>query len=145
MAFREKTSDQVMGKMILFFGCRSKKVDYLYQEELTALLKSGVLHDVYLAQSRDEGHQKRYVQDEVFTQRALIYWLLEHEMGHIFVCGDSQMADGVRKSLVKAFASEARLDHDEAQNWMDDLLTQNRYHEDVFGAKQSFYLAQDGY
>jgi sulfite reductase alpha subunit-like flavoprotein len=116
-----------------------KKVDYLYQQELTALLRRGVVHEVFLALSREEGHRKRYVQDEVYAQRALIHWLLERESGHIFVCGDAQMADGVRKSLVKVFASEGQLDDIEAQNSVDDLLNQNRYHEDVFGDIHSFY------
>ncbi|KAI1285722.1 Nitric oxide synthase, inducible [Halotydeus destructor] len=128
-----------LGKCILFFGCRSKKVDYVYQQELTTLLRRGVVHEVFLALSREENHKKRHVQDEVFAQRSLLYWILEREGGHIYVCGDAQMADGVRKSLLKVFTTEGGSDEAEAQNAVDDLLNQNRYHEDVFGAIHSFY------
>lgn len=127
-----------LGKCILFFGCRSRNVDYLYQQEHLQLLRSGSLDKVFLALSREENHKKMYVQDEIYAQRELVYSLLENEGAHVYVCGDAQMADGVRKSLLKVYANEANCDETEAQNAVDDLLNQSRYHEDVFGAIHSF-------
>lgn len=125
-----------LGKCVLFFGCRSKHIDYLYEEEHSQLLRRGILHDVFLALSRED--QKTYVQDEVYTQRSLVFALLEREGAHVYVCGDAEMADGVRKSLLKVYTSEASYDESDAQNAIDDLFNESRYHEDVFGAVHSF-------
>lgn len=125
-----------LGKCVLFFGCRSKSVDYLYEQEHSELLSRGILHKVFLALSR-EG-KKTYVQDEVYTQRSLIFDMLEFEGAHLYVCGDAEMADGIRESLIKVYLSEASYDESEAQNAIDDLFNQNRYHEDVFGAMHSY-------
>lgn len=127
-----------LGKCILFFGCRSKNVDYVYKQEHSQLLNRGILNEIYLALSREENHKKNYVQDEIYTQRALVYSLLEREGAHIYVCGDAQMADGVRKSLLNVYTSETSCDQTEAQNAIDDLLNESRYHEDVFGAIHTF-------
>ncbi len=125
-----------LGKCIFFFGCRSKNVDDLYSEEHSQLLHSGIVDSVFFALSR-EG-KKTYVQDEVYTHRSLVYALLEREGAHLYVCGDADMADGVQKSLIQVYISEASYDDSKAQNAVDDLFNQNRYHEDVFGAMHSF-------
>lgn len=70
----------------------------------------------------------------MFKQRALIYWLLTNENAHIYVCGDALMADGVRKTFIKVMESEAKMKENDAQYVVEDLVNQNRYHEDVFGA-----------
>lgn len=127
-----------LGKCILFFGCRSKNVDYLYQEEHSQLLRRGNLHQVFLALSREEGRKKTYVQDEVYIQRALVYSLLENDGAHVYVCGDAEMADEVRKSLVNVYINGRGCEESEAKNAIHDLMNQCRYHEDVFGAIHSF-------
>ncbi len=125
-----------LGECILFFGCRSKNVDYLYEIEQSELVRRGILHKIFLALSRED--RKIYVQDEVYTQRSLLFTLLEKQNAHVYVCGDAAMADGVRKSLQKMYTSEASYDESQAQNAIDELFNQNRYHEDVFGALHSF-------
>jgi sulfite reductase alpha subunit-like flavoprotein len=126
-------SNSGIGKAILFFGCRSVKVDQLFAEEIDDLLSRGVLHEVFLALSREDGKKKRYVQHEVFKQRTLVHWLLEKEGAHVYVCGDALMADGVRKSLIKMYESEANMDELKAQDAFDDLRDDGRYHEDIYG------------
>lgn len=125
-----------LGKCILFFGCRSKSVDHLYENEQSELLARGILHKVFLALSRED--RKTYVQDEVYNQRSLIFSLLESDGAHVYVCGDAGMADGVRKSFLQVYISGLSCDESDAQNAIDDLFNQNRYHEDVFGALHSF-------
>lgn len=43
------------------------------------------------------------------------------------------MADGVKKSFLKMFESEVQMNEDEAQKFMDNMINEGRYHEDVFG------------
>lgn len=126
-----------IGKMILFFGCRSSQIDQLYADEMDSLLARGVLHEVYLALSQETNSPKLYVQDQVFKQRNLIYWWLMKENAHVYVCGDARMADGVRRSLIKMFEFEGQLNELDAQDAFDDLRDQARYHEDIYGILHS--------
>lgn len=135
-AIANKSGPGALSKCMLFFGCRSKSVDYLYENELSTLLRRGIVHNVFLALSRED--KKIYVQDEVYAQRSLILVLLARKGAHVYVCGDAGMAEGVRKALEKVYVSEASYSETEAQNAIDDLFNQNRYHEDVFGAFHSF-------
>lgn len=121
-----------MGQAVLFFGCRSTQVDQLYQREIESLLGNGILSEVFLALTREEGVKKRYVQDVLFKQRVLVYGMLK-EGAHVYVCGDAIMAQGVRSSFMRVFESEGRMDKTSAQDAIDDLRDEQRYHEDVFG------------
>jgi sulfite reductase alpha subunit-like flavoprotein len=49
---------ETYGKMFLFFGCRNSKFDNIYGSELSSLLRKGVLHELFLAFSREAGHKK---------------------------------------------------------------------------------------
>lgn len=59
------------GKMFLFFGCRQSKVDNIYGPELTSLLRKGVLHEVFLALSREPGQKKVSFIKFIFFARVL--------------------------------------------------------------------------
>ncbi|KAG0729088.1 NADPH--cytochrome P450 reductase [Chionoecetes opilio] len=45
-----------VGKTVLYFGCRNKDKDYLYEEELAKCTDSGLLK-LYVAFSRDQEHK----------------------------------------------------------------------------------------
>lgn len=135
-AIAEREGIDALGKCVLFFGCRMKSVDNLYGEEQSQLLRRGIMYKVFTALSREGS--KTYVQDEVYAQKSLVFELLDKEGAHVYVCGDAGMADGVRKSLQNVYVSEATIDESEAQNAIDNLFNDNRYHEDVFGAFHSY-------
>ena len=46
------------GQMYLYFGCRSPKIDELYHDELSILLKEKVITQLYLAFSRVPNKKK---------------------------------------------------------------------------------------
>ena len=46
-----------LGKMTLFFGCRTKEM-ILYRSELEALKRDNILSDIYLALSREPSIKK---------------------------------------------------------------------------------------
>ena len=121
---------QLIGKAILFFGCRDLKVDQLYEKEIEDLLSQGVLHEVFLATSRTS-FKKKYVQDELLENRTLVHWMIDKEKAHVYVCGDALMAHGVRKSLVSILENDGQKKG--GQDLLDDLKDEGRYHEDIYG------------
>lgn len=51
-------SSEKLGKIFLFFGCRTSKNDNIYGSELTALQRKGVIEEVFLALSREPERKK---------------------------------------------------------------------------------------
>lgn len=57
---KQSTSDSTLGECTLYFGCRGKHVDFIYQEELEAFEKAKICNNLRVAFSRD-GPSKVYV------------------------------------------------------------------------------------
>ena len=74
-----------VGKSILYYGCRKKQEDYLYQEELEEYEKNGTLTKLNVAFSRDQP-EKVYVTHLLKKDSSMI-WSIIKEGGHIYVCG----------------------------------------------------------
>ena len=74
------------GESILFFGCRSRDVDFLYEDELTRHLEDGSLTKLITAFSREQD-QKVYVQDKIKEFSDEIWTLLQNPLCHVYVCG----------------------------------------------------------
>ena len=70
---------------MLFFGCRHRNEDYIYQEELEGYREGGVLSDLQVAFSRDQP-EKVYVQHLLKKSGAVIWALLEKQ-GYFYICG----------------------------------------------------------
>lgn len=50
-----------IGDIVLFFGCRKKSEDYIYEDELTSYEKDGTIADLHVAFSRDQVRQKLFL------------------------------------------------------------------------------------
>ena len=74
-----------VGDSILYYGCRKKAEDYLYENELEEYLNNKTLTKLNVAFSRDQAH-KLYVQ-HLLQQDATLVWNLIKDGGHIYVCG----------------------------------------------------------
>ena len=74
-----------LGKTVLFFGCRHRAEDYIYEEELEGYRDSGVLGDLQVAFSRDQP-EKVYVQHLLRKSGAAVWELLEKQ-GYFYICG----------------------------------------------------------
>lgn len=79
-----------LGPAYLFFGCRKRSQDYIYEEELKAWAKDGTITRLFVAFSRD-GKHKDYVQHHMECEAKLIAPVLtEAGDGHFYVCGDAK-------------------------------------------------------
>ncbi len=118
---QEREATGATGKSWLIFGNRRFNHDFLYQLEVQAWLKSGVLGEIDLAFSRDQP-EKRYVQHVLWDRRDALHGMLT-EGATLYLCGDAgSMAREVEATLVRILG----------QPVVDALITAGRYRKDVY-------------
>ena len=73
---------------MLFFGCRNRKHDYIYEDELLGYKDNQTLTQLHVAFSREQGH-KVYVQDKLEEPetRETLWHYLNDKNGYFYVCG----------------------------------------------------------
>lgn len=150
------------GRIDLYFGCRNPKY-LLYKDELDQMMETGVLSSINVAFSRQIDKKKTYVQDKLMENNQDICKLIMADGAHVYVCGDVAMADGVYKTLAKILTENnskedtansgpvslesttsnttttttSNRSSDDGETILMNLRNLNRYHEDIFGAKQA--------
>ncbi len=70
---------------MLFFGCRKRSDDFIYEDELLSHKEDGVLTSVHVAFSRDQ-NEKVYVQHKMKDNGEEVWNILENQ-GFFYVCG----------------------------------------------------------
>jgi benzoyl-CoA 2,3-dioxygenase component A len=95
---RRKRLDGATGKLMLFFGARTKE-ELPYFGPLMNLPKDFI--DVSLAFSRAAGQPKRYVQDVLRDRAVDVAALLRDDDTYVYVCGLKGMEDGVLQALTE--------------------------------------------
>ncbi|HTF61794.1 MAG TPA: sulfite reductase subunit alpha [Edaphobacter sp.] len=119
------------GRNWLFFGERSALTDFLYRDELESMYTDGHLTRLDLAFSRDQD-RKIYVQDRMLEQGPEFYHWLQ-EGANIYVCGDAaRMAKDVNAMLHTIVQRQGSLSADAANEYVQQLKDQHRYHRDVY-------------
>lgn len=119
---------------VLFFGCRNRKHDYIYEQELSGFEENKTLNLLHVAFSRDQGH-KVYVQDKIdeAETRKQLWKLLHEQNGRFYVCGDARlMAKAVHQSLIKIAMEEGNMSEPAASEYIDNLQKSGRYLQDVW-------------
>jgi sulfite reductase (NADPH) flavoprotein alpha-component len=117
--------------MWLFFGDQRAKQDFLYEEELLAWHKSGLLNRLDLAFSRDQSF-KIYVQDRIRENSAEL-WRWIDQGGYFYVCGDSKrMAPDVEAALLESIATHSGRGPEYANEYLAAMKKQKRYLRDVY-------------
>ncbi|XP_071099648.1 nitric oxide synthase 1-like [Haliotis cracherodii] len=124
------------GDMRLYFGCRSSSQDHVFDSELAAMKNKRVLKDYYVALSREPGRPKMYVQDMLQQHAKDVYNTMVKVGGHIYICGDVEMADNVKQTLERILREHGKMTPEAARDYVRQLRNENRYHEDIFGAGQ---------
>lgn len=121
-----------VGQTLLFFGCRHPDHDWFCRDEMEGWAADGLV-DLFVAQSAVEGHPWRFVQDAIRAEHDRV-WAAIESGAQIYLCGDGRfMAPAVRDALIAIHQQHAGGDHDAASAWLETLIEQGRFHQDVFG------------
>ena len=127
----EREAREAKGKNWLFFGDQHLATDFLYQDQISDWMKSGLITKLDTAFSRDQA-EKVYVQDRILENAEEFYAWLE-EGGSIYICGDaSRMAKDVDKAIHKAVEIAGGKSEEEAKAYVEGIKKEKRYLRDVY-------------
>ncbi|CAG8564748.1 18697_t:CDS:2, partial [Acaulospora morrowiae] len=128
---KQKTEGDEVGDTVLFYGCRSKNEDFLYENEFDTLFKTlGEGGKLITAFSREKEH-KVYVQHRLLENQKYIWDLIYTRGGYFYVCGDAKnMARDVNNALIKIAQTCGDMDENSATAYIRDLRSRGKYQED---------------
>ncbi|KAJ4263899.1 hypothetical protein NW762_005936 [Fusarium torreyae] len=130
---RLKAVGKPIGKMMLFFGCRSPDQDYLYRDELAEVAKELDGHlEIVTAFSRADGQPKKYVQDKVEERKKEVCELLQ-DSASIYFCGRASMAREVGNVVEESMKTQNNWTDAEARSWAESAKKGSKWLEDVWG------------
>ena len=127
---QERTETAATGRNWLLFGARHAESQFLYQLEWQQALKSGRLHKLDLAFSRDQA-ERVYVQQRLRENAAEVYAWLQGG-AHVYVCGAITMGKDVHQALLAIVQSQGGLSDEDAAEYLSTLQQSGRYARDVY-------------
>lgn len=129
-----------VGETVLFFGCRRKDQDYIYQDELEKYAEDGVLTRLHVAFSRSiEKSPVKYVQHQLLANAGEVWNMLypsdlNVKPAAVYICGSGAMSRDVRRTFCSmAISFGAASNDEEAEKLIDELMDNDRYLCDVWG------------
>jgi sulfite reductase (NADPH) flavoprotein alpha-component len=128
----ERRATEATGKNWLLFGNPHEATDFLYRNEIDAMLEDGTLSKLDTAFSRDQA-EKIYVQDRMIEAGAELWQWLHDDGGYFYVCGDaSRMAKDVDVALHKIAQQHGGLSEEDAKAYFKQMKKDKRYARDVY-------------
>ena len=126
--------NQTLGECMMFFGCRRKNEDYIYEDFLKECAGNGVLTSLSVAFSREQ-EEKRYVQHDIAERGEKIWELIGTGSANIYICGDAKhMARDVEAALKLIIQKYGGKSPKEADEYLEKLAKSEHYLKDVWSA-----------
>ncbi|PHH68274.1 hypothetical protein CDD80_118 [Ophiocordyceps camponoti-rufipedis] len=121
-----------VGRTLLFFGCRKRDEDFMYEQEWEECKKVlGDNFEMITAFSRD-GSKKVYVQHRL-KERARDVSDLLSQKAYFYVCGDAaNMAREVNTVLAQIIAEARGVSEQKGEEVVKQMRAANQYQEDVW-------------
>ncbi|WP_225097551.1 cytochrome P450 [Streptomyces sp. CoH27] len=139
--FRGAVADRVTARAagaelppaLLYFGCDAPDADFLHADELRAAETAGAV-SLRPAFSAAPQNGAMFVQHRIAAEADEV-WDLLNSGARVYVCGDgSRMAPGVREAFRTLYRERSHADEAAAENWLNSLMADGRYVEDVYAA-----------
>ncbi len=127
---QERRAVGATGRNWLFFGDQRRVSDFLYETELAAYHRDGLLARLDLAFSRDQP-ERVYVQQRMREQAAEL-WAWLQQGAYLYVCGAAQMARDVDTALAAIIARQGAMGAGAAKSYLAGLAREQRYQRDVY-------------
>ncbi|CAL6300932.1 unnamed protein product [Bathycoccus prasinos] len=120
----------------LFFGCRRKDEDYLYEADFNAFVENETLTRLVPAFSREDPTGKKvYVQHKLAEHEEKMRDLILREEAYVFVCGDgAHMAKDVHKTLLSIITNGGGKyeKENDAEALLREMTREGRYVRDIW-------------
>ena len=119
---------------ILYFGCRKRTHDFIYESEINDALSGGAITKLEVAFSR-EGKTKDYVQHHISKDGAHVWSLLSNKKnpGYLYICGDGKhMAKDVNRVLHSIVEAQEGCTGSKAEAIVKKMADEGRYLKDVW-------------
>jgi NADPH-ferrihemoprotein reductase len=127
---QQTVQKQCVGTSVLYFGCKKRSLDYIYQDELAAFQKSGILTNLHLAFSREQ-KEKVYVQN-VLAKNSQDTWDLIQSGAHIYICGGVKMGSDVQEAFKQIACDNGNMSVEEAKGFIAHLAKEGRYTQELW-------------
>ena len=128
---QERRALGAQGRNWLVFGNPHRDRDFLFEDELSAYSRDGLLTRLDTAFSRDQ-ESKVYVQHRLL-ERARDLWSWLEEGAHLYLCGDAQrMARDVEAGLSYIVGKEGCMEPAAAKAYLARLTAEGRYQKDIY-------------
>ncbi|KAI1461310.1 NADPH-cytochrome P450 reductase [Annulohypoxylon moriforme] len=120
-------SGENVGRTLLFFGCRKRSEDFMYESEWEEYKKAlGDKFEMITAFSR-EGPKKVYVQHRLKERAQEVNELLEKK-AYLYVCGDAaNMAREVNTVLAQIISEKRGIPETKAEEIVKNMRASNQY------------------
>ena len=130
LADKKKKSDVVN---VLYFGCRSREIDFLYKDELVAAENEGTLSSLQLAFSREQT-EKVYVQDVMQRPEnaSSLCQLVLEQGAYVYVCGATGMGQSVHEAFAKIFADHKGITVAAANDMIKGMQKKHTYVQELW-------------
>jgi len=130
-----KEEPQLCDNLQLFFGCRFKDKDYIYQETLEKWGKEGriELHPVF-SRDRENSPDTKYVQDVLWKLGEFVTNLLVEKKALFVLCGASgKMPIQVRLTVIEMLKKWGGFTNDEAAtSYLKEMEREDRYLQETW-------------
>jgi cytochrome P450 / NADPH-cytochrome P450 reductase len=127
-----KREGVALAEAALFSGIRSRRLDYIYRDEIEMFAAESVVDHVHIVTSREQADRREYVQDRLHEHGALVWRLLEAG-GYVYVCGSQPMREGVRAAFVDIVNEHGKMPREHAEAFLRELeISQKRYRPDLW-------------
>lgn len=115
----------------LFFGCRNRAQDFIYQEEMNAAVANESLTALHTAFSR-ETEQKVYVQSDLKHHAEKVWQLISTQRAYFYVCGGTIMGRQVKECIQHIAEQHGNLTPQAAHEYVKKMQSEGRYIQELW-------------